>query len=282
MTDFGTPKSAGDSMWLIFDAAASVVDSSTITVVGNANFQAAANDMALVYALTTSTFLFTPFPNAGSYTPIDTINNTHLKNAFVGDHTEVTVATGDSILIGDVSDSGNTKRDTVQGLLDLVPAAATTHGTLTASTSGTSIDFGSIPAGVTHIRAMYNVVSLSGTASHRFQLGDGGGIETSGYGGAPLYHSGNGSYTNGAVTAGLEWGPGQADNTMSATVCLDLMDPDTFLWSMYVIGASANDNNGAWSSSSKALSAELTQVRFTTSTGSDTFDAGSVNISYWK
>jgi hypothetical protein len=65
ITDFGTPKSAGDSMWVIFDGAASVVDSATITVVGNANFQAAANDMAIVYALTTSTFLFVPLPNSG-------------------------------------------------------------------------------------------------------------------------------------------------------------------------------------------------------------------------
>jgi hypothetical protein len=66
MTDFGTPKSAGDSMWLVFDAAASVVDSATITVAGNTNYQAAANDLAFVYALTTSTFLFMPFPNSGS------------------------------------------------------------------------------------------------------------------------------------------------------------------------------------------------------------------------
>ena len=66
ITDFGTPKQAGDHMWLIFDAAASVVDSSTITVAGNTNYQAAANDLALVYALTTSTFLFMPFPNSGS------------------------------------------------------------------------------------------------------------------------------------------------------------------------------------------------------------------------
>ena len=66
ITDFGTPKQAGDHMWVIFDAAASVVDSGTITVAGNTNFQAAANDLGLVYALTTSTFLFMPFPNSGS------------------------------------------------------------------------------------------------------------------------------------------------------------------------------------------------------------------------
>tara|TARA_R110000803_G_scaffold124079_1_gene191895 strand:- start:1656 stop:3830 length:2175 start_codon:yes stop_codon:yes gene_type:complete len=66
ITDFGTPKVAGDKMWVIFDGAASVVDSSTITCVGNTNYQAAANDMALVYALSTSTFLFIPFPNTAA------------------------------------------------------------------------------------------------------------------------------------------------------------------------------------------------------------------------
>jgi hypothetical protein len=66
ITDFGTPKQAGNMMWVIFDGAASVVDSATITVAGNANYQAAANDLALVYALTTSTFLFMPFPNSGA------------------------------------------------------------------------------------------------------------------------------------------------------------------------------------------------------------------------
>jgi len=66
ITDFGTPKRAGCHMWLIFDAAASVVDSGTITVAGNTNFQAAANDLALVYALTVDSFLFMPFPNSGS------------------------------------------------------------------------------------------------------------------------------------------------------------------------------------------------------------------------
>jgi hypothetical protein len=51
------------------------------------------------------------------------IDETLIKDAFVADFTEVTVATGDSILLGDADDSGNTKRDTVQGVLDLVHGA---------------------------------------------------------------------------------------------------------------------------------------------------------------
>src|SRR3990167_7813685 len=81
----------------------------------------------------------------------DVVDETHLKNAFVADFTEVVVAAGDSILFGDVGDSGNTKRDTVQGILDLVPAGGFTNGTQQATTSGTSITFGSIPAGTKRI-----------------------------------------------------------------------------------------------------------------------------------
>jgi hypothetical protein len=55
----------------------------------------------------------------------NTVDETKLKDALVADFTEVTVATGDSVIFGDATASGNTKRDTVQGILDLVPATDT-------------------------------------------------------------------------------------------------------------------------------------------------------------
>ena len=65
-----------------------------------------------------------PFLVQGGVTPDDSvstvkvqnnaIDETKLKDALVADFTEVTVVAGDSILLGDASDSGNTKRDTVQ------------------------------------------------------------------------------------------------------------------------------------------------------------------------
>jgi hypothetical protein len=55
-------------------------------------------------------------------TPGDnTVDETKLKDALIADFTEVVVTASDSILLGDATDSGNTKRDTVQGILDLVP-----------------------------------------------------------------------------------------------------------------------------------------------------------------
>ena len=53
---------------------------------------------------------------------VNQIDETLMKDAFVADFGEVVIAAGDSILLGDVSASGVTKRDTVQGILDLVPA----------------------------------------------------------------------------------------------------------------------------------------------------------------
>jgi hypothetical protein len=47
------------------------------------------------------------------------IDETKLKDALVADFTEVVVTASDSILLGDATDGGNTKRDTVQGILDL-------------------------------------------------------------------------------------------------------------------------------------------------------------------
>ena len=53
-------------------------------------------------------------------TPADgTVDETKLKDALIGDFTDATVTASDTFLHGDASDSGNTKRDTIQGILDL-------------------------------------------------------------------------------------------------------------------------------------------------------------------
>ncbi len=51
------------------------------------------------------------------------IDETLMKDAFVGDFTDATVTASDYFLHGDATDSGNTKKDTVQGIIDLVHGA---------------------------------------------------------------------------------------------------------------------------------------------------------------
>ena len=57
----------------------------------------------------------------------------------------------------------------------------TVMGTVTATTSGTTKDFTSIPAGVKEIVMSFQGMSTNGTGDYLLQLGDSGGIETSGY-----------------------------------------------------------------------------------------------------
>ena len=54
---------------------------------------------------------------------INQIDETLMKDAFVGDFSDVTVTAADTFLYGDATDSGNTKKDTVQGVIDLVHGA---------------------------------------------------------------------------------------------------------------------------------------------------------------
>jgi len=63
----------------------------------------------------------------------------------------------------------------------IIQGGAITSATAQASTSGTSIDFTSIPSWVKRITVMFNGVSLSGTSSILIQLGDSGGFENTGY-----------------------------------------------------------------------------------------------------
>lgn len=114
--DFGTPAKAGDFMLVIFDGVLTVNDSATITVDGNANFTTAAEDMALVYAETTSTFKFKPLPNQGISTAMMQDNAVTLaKMAGItrggliygdasGDPAELAVGTADQVLTSDGTD----------------------------------------------------------------------------------------------------------------------------------------------------------------------------------
>jgi|TARA_R110000803_G_scaffold141433_1_gene207843 hypothetical protein len=104
------------------------------------------------------------------------IDETKLKDALVADFTEVTVAAGDSILLGDSSDSGNTKRDTVQGLLDLVPAGGQyklLKGTWDISTTG-SLAITGVGFAPKHILFM---AAVSGQPTASFGMGDDDGTE---------------------------------------------------------------------------------------------------------
>jgi hypothetical protein len=155
------------------------------------------------------------------------------------------------------------------------------QGTSIASTSGTSIDFTGIPSWAKRITIMFSGVSTSGTANLQVQLGDSGGIEVTGYLGSSAGITSNSGFSSVASTSAFVI----SDNSMSSAVrhgslTLTLLDSATNTWVIQGVVGQSEALRTSYIGGSKSLSATLTQVRITTANGTDTFDAGSINILY--
>ena len=154
------------------------------------------------------------------------------------------------------------------------------RGTAVALTSGTAINlFTSIPNWVKRITVMFADIRLSGTAHILIQLGDSGGFETTGYVSSSTYLSGG--VTSGATssTTGLILYDGAAINTLTGTVSIVNLTGENWIGTGTYNFSSTTGVNG-WSAGNKTLSSTLDRVRITTSNGTDTFDAGTINILY--
>ncbi len=155
-------------------------------------------------------------------------------------------------------------------------------GTAVASTSGTSIDFTSIPSWVKRITVMFSGVSTNGTSPPQIQLGA-GSITTTGYLGANSVSFGS-STANANFTSGFGLGVSTSIWTAGAvahgTVVLSLQNISTNTWTACGNIASSAGAAVFFTAGGVALSGTLDRVRITTVNGTDTFDAGSINILY--
>jgi len=152
-------------------------------------------------------------------------------------------------------------------------------GTAVASTSGTSIDFTSIPSWVKRITVMFNAVSSNGTSLHQIQLGTGSTtFATSGYAGGSMNTSGSALATNN-YTSGLV---NMAANAAAAVIVGNAIFTNVSgnIWVGSLNCARTDTTFTAIGSTVITLGAVLTGVRITTVNGTDTFDAGSINILY--
>jgi hypothetical protein len=152
-----------------------------------------------------------------------------------------------------------------------------TLGTAIASTSGTSIDFTGIPSWVKRITVMLHRVSTTGTVPLLYQVGTSSGIVTTGYVSSGSYQGA--SQEGLQSTSGLLNGAGGAilDTSVGiTTIC-------SFGGNTWVSSSVSGDGTAAYSkigSGSVTLGGTLDRVRITTTTGTPTFDAGSINILY--
>lgn len=145
-------------------------------------------------------------------------------------------------------------------------------------TTNTFLDFTGIPAGAKRITVMFNGVSTNGTSLIQVQIGDSGGIETTGYSsGGWTANVTNANSTTGFIIHG---GNAAASRVWDGAYTIVLMDTSN-TWVFTGMCNSLNDNAQSIGIGRKQVSpGPLDRVRITTVNGTDVFDAGSVNILY--
>jgi hypothetical protein len=181
-------------------------------------------------------------------------------------------SSGGSVEVNPPTTASNFTQTLVASTGTLAPIVS---GTAVASTSGTSIDFTGIPSWVKRITVMFNGVSTNGTSPMIVQLGDAGGIEPTGYVGSGANGANAAvSFTTGfpaVVTIG-------AATTANGIVTIATLGSN--IWAGNTVMGASSTSNPQYGGAAKTLSDTLTQIRITTVNGTDTFDAGSINILY--
>lgn len=127
---------------------------------------------------------------------------------------------------------------------------------------------------------MYDGTSMSATAEWIIQIGDSGGIETTGYLGSAIAAVAGGASAGTTPTTGFGVLNVNSSAVAHGVVVLQLMDSATNLWTSGTAVGLSNAGVSASGGGSKALSAPLDRVRLTTIAGTATFDAGQVCIAY--
>jgi hypothetical protein len=150
------------------------------------------------------------------------------------------------------------------------------RGTSVATTSGTSVDFTGIPSWVKRVTVMLNGVSLSGTSHYLFQLGTGGVPTTTGYiSGSSSLGAGIASITS---TSGIPLYSGTAAFLESGSIVFNNLSSN--IWTANGLTGVSGGTGTTTCAGGVTLGGVLNMVRITTVNGTDTFDAGSVNILY--
>jgi len=193
------------------------------------------------------------------------------SNAITIDASQAVTMSGTLAVTGAQTIGGNL---TVTGTLSATGGVtgSITRGTAVASTSGTSIDFTGIPSGVKRITVMFSGVSGSGTSPLIIQLGS-SSIQNTGY----LSFAQNGVTSGVTTVIGMLLTANQsAAGTHTGNVIVTNITSNS--WVSSGVMQDIVNANGSIFASSVSLSGVLDRIRVTTINGTDTFDAGTINI----
>jgi hypothetical protein len=163
---------------------------------------------------------------------------------------------------------------------NLTTTGVINSGTAVASTSGTSIDFTSIPAGVKRITVMLAGLSTSGSSSPLIQVGA-GGVTTTGYTNtAVLVTVANNTTRGSSSTSGFLVYYAGSTGSYVFSGSIVFVTPGSNVWLASGVINNSNNTDVTSTAGQITLGGTLDRVRITTVNGTDTFDAGSINILY--
>ncbi len=184
--------------------------------------------------------------------------------------------TSGSITVSAPAVAGSTTQTLVNVTGTLAPIVSGTA--LTAVTNfTTSADFTGIPSWVKRITLIFSDISLSGSDNVLVQIGDSGGLETTGYLGANGYAISGAATVAGNFTTGWGIAVGSASGVFFGTMQIVNLTGNT--WVSSFSGGFSNAAAFSGGGGNKTLSAQLDRVSVTR-TGTNTFDAGTINIIY--
>lgn len=187
---------------------------------------------------------------------------------------------GNLAIAGNVAVTGNL---TVTGTI--ASAMGTTYPlvarTAQPSTSGTAINFTDIPSWVKRVTILLTGVSTSGTSDVIVQIGTSSGYVSSGYIGTAITLVGSASPGSSAYSSGflIRLG-GAATATAVRHGRITLHTVGSNIWIGDVMVGLSDVIYAVVGAGSLTLAGTLDRVRLTTVNGTDTFDAGVVNIMY--
>ena len=193
----------------------------------------------------------------------------------------VTAVSAGTIQIGQViSGTGVTAGTTITAL----GTGTGGTGTYTVSASQTvasttistvAIDFTGIPSWVKRVTVILSGVSVNATSAPLIQLGISSGIQNTGYV-ATSTATGNGAVTTSSTT-GFVIFSSVATDAISGSMAAFLVSGNAWVASHTVKKSTAET---AYGGGNVTLSGTLDRIRITTSNGTNTFDAGTINILY--
>lgn len=186
------------------------------------------------------------------------------------------VGTSDSQTLSNKTLTSPTINSPTFGGTATMGASFITRGS-TVTASGTSVDFTSLPSWINRITVMFRNISTNGTSFMLVQLGTSGGVSTSGYVSTSNDLDGGGGSSSSDSTSGLIMRLQAASNIINGIMTIAYMGSNTWVANHTCASTTTVVFMGGGTS---ALGGTLDRVRITTVNGTDTFDAGSINILY--